>query len=111
MKPVQEGNQTWAEASVAHAGEEAGPEYIIEALDILRVRRVDHGVQCLKDERLIKRLIDDTMCPLSNKKLQVNSRFFDGRNILSKELLDKGLMKRSTCLSRLRLLSLLEISM
>ncbi len=79
---------------VAHAGEEAGPEYIVEALDILKVQRVDHGVQCLKDEELIKRLVTEgislTTCPLSNQKLQINSRFFNGRNV-TKELLKKGL--------------------
>ncbi len=110
MKPVQEGNQTWAEASAAHAGEEAGPKYIIEALDILRVRRVDHGVQCLKDERLIKRLVDERI-PLTTRPSLTRScrstRASSIEEILSKELLDQGLMKRSTCL---RLLSLLEIS-
>lgn len=80
---------------VAHAGEEAGPSYIIEALDCLKVSRIDHGVQCLFDEELVKRLSKErvplTVCPLSNKKLQVNSRYFEGRN-RTKELLDRGLM-------------------
>ena len=79
---------------VAHAGEEADSAYIVEALDVLKVQRVDHGVQCLKDEEMVRRLARDkvplTTCPLSNKKLQVNARFFNGRNV-TKELLDAGL--------------------
>ena len=79
---------------VGHAGEEAGPEYIEEALDVLRVCRIDHGVQCLKDLSLVKRLVQEeiplTTCPLSNDKLQVNSRFFDGKNVTG-ELLSEGL--------------------
>ncbi len=79
---------------VAHAGEEVGPSFITEALDILGVARIDHGVQCINNEELMKRLVNEgiplTTCPLSNDKLQVNSRFFNGRNV-TKELLDKGL--------------------
>ncbi len=79
---------------VAHAGEEAGPSYIMEALDLLGVARIDHGVQCLKSDALVERLVKEkiplTTCPLSNEKLKVNSRFFNGRNV-TKELLDKGL--------------------
>jgi adenosine deaminase len=60
---------------VAHAGEEGPPEYIWEALDILEVQRIDHGVRCLEDDRLVERLgaeqIPLTVCPLSNVKLQV----------------------------------------
>ncbi|MGL6235396.1 MAG: adenosine deaminase [Segniliparus sp.] len=55
---------------VAHAGEEAGPEYVWEALDILGVERIDHGVRSLADPRLVARLRADrvplTVCPLSN---------------------------------------------
>ena len=69
---------------VAHAGEEAGPDYIYEALDVLHVRRIDHGVQCLKDDRLVERLVKEqvplTTCPCSNKKLKVYERYFDGEN-------------------------------
>jgi adenosine deaminase len=79
---------------VAHAGEEAGPEYIREALDVLHVRRVDHGVQCLNDGALVDQLVKEgvplTTCTLSNIKLQVNSRFFDGRDVTG-ELLGAGL--------------------
>lgn len=60
---------------VAHAGEEGPPEYIWEALDLLRVSRIDHGVRAGEDARLIARLADDqiplTVCPLSNTRLQV----------------------------------------
>jgi adenosine deaminase len=60
---------------VAHAGEEGPPEYIWNALDILRVERIDHGVQAINDTRLMQRLIHDkvplTVCPLSNLKLCV----------------------------------------
>jgi adenosine deaminase len=61
--------------TVAHAGEEGPPEYIWQALDLLHVRRVDHGVRCIEDERLMERLVADqiplTVCPLSNVKLRV----------------------------------------
>lgn len=79
---------------VAHAGEEAGPDYIREALDILHVSRIDHGIQCLKDQQLVERLVREevplTTCPLSNIKLQVNPRFFGGKNMTG-EMLSKGL--------------------
>ena len=60
---------------VAHAGEEGPPAYIREALDLLHVERIDHGVQALQDAELIQRLVRDrvplTVCPLSNVKLCV----------------------------------------
>ena len=60
---------------VAHAGEEGPPDYIWQALDVLGVERVDHGVRCLEDSRLVERLVADqmplTVCPLSNLKLRV----------------------------------------
>jgi adenosine deaminase len=60
---------------VAHAGEEGPPEYIWEALDILQARRIDHGVRCVEDERLVQRLAAEqiplTVCPLSNVTLRV----------------------------------------
>ncbi|GAA3669276.1 adenosine deaminase [Nonomuraea antimicrobica] len=60
---------------VAHAGEEGPPSYIWEALDVLRVERVDHGVRCLEDDRLVDRLVAEriplTVCPLSNVRLRV----------------------------------------
>ena len=67
--------------AVAHAGEEGPPEYIWEALDVLEVRRIDHGVRCLEDPRLVDRLVREriplTVCPLSNIKLRVFDRMED----------------------------------
>ncbi len=61
--------------TVAHAGEEGPPEYVYEALDLLHVRRIDHGVRAEEDEALMARLIKEqmplTVCPLSNLKLKV----------------------------------------
>ena len=60
---------------VAHAGEEGPPEYIWEALDLLGAERIDHGVRCLEDAELTRRLAREriplTVCPLSNVKLRV----------------------------------------
>ena len=77
---------------VAHAGEEGPPAYIWTALNLLRVERIDHGVQATRDPMLMRRLVQDriplTVCPLSNLKLKV---FPDlaGHNI--GHLLDAGL--------------------
>jgi len=79
--------------TVAHAGEEGPPEYVWEALNLLNVKRIDHGVQCLKDEKLVEKLsknqIPLTVCPLSNIKLRVFNKLED-HNI--KKMLDKKLM-------------------
>ena len=60
---------------VAHAGEEGPPSYIIEALDLLKVDRIDHGNRCLEDPQLVARIAKEeivlTVCPLSNLKLCV----------------------------------------
>lgn len=60
---------------VAHAGEEGPAEYIHEALDLLKIDRIDHGNRCLDDQQLVDRLVEMqmplTLCPLSNKELQV----------------------------------------
>ena len=78
--------------TVAHAGEEGPPEYIWQALDLLKVSRIDHGVRCIEDARLIKRLATEqvplTVCPLSNVKLGV-FRSLAEHNL--KTLLDLGL--------------------
>jgi adenosine deaminase len=62
--------------AVAHAGEEGPPSYVVEALDLLRVERVDHGVRALEDPALVDRLVAEriplTVCPLSNVRLGVN---------------------------------------
>lgn len=59
----------------AHAGEEGPPAYITEALDLLKVERIDHGVRCLEDPAVVERLAQEniplTVCPLSNIKLCV----------------------------------------
>src|SRR5205814_9364828 len=61
--------------AVAHAGEEGPPAYVWTALDLLKVERIDHGVQSAKDQTLMARLARDriplTVCPLSNLKLCV----------------------------------------
>ncbi len=87
-KAIKEGFLT-----VAHAGEEGPPEYIWEALDLLKVKRIDHGIHCLEDEKLVQRLRNDqiplTVCPLSNVKLYIFKKLKD-HNL--KKLLDKGLI-------------------
>ncbi len=77
---------------VAHAGEEGPPEYIYEALDLLKVERIDHGNTCLKDPELVQRLVKEqiplTVCPLSNTKLCVVD---DMKNHPLPEMLKLGL--------------------
>ena len=79
--------------TVAHAGEEGPPEYIWEALNLLKVKRIDHGVQCLKDSKLVEKLRNDqiplTVCPLSNIKLCV---FKELKKHNLKKMLDENLM-------------------
>jgi adenosine deaminase len=78
--------------TVAHAGEEGPPEYIWQALDVLKAARIDHGVRCLEDPDLTARLAADqiplTVCPLSNVKLRVFESL-PQHNL--KQLLDRGL--------------------
>jgi adenosine deaminase len=78
---------------VAHAGEEGPPAYVWTALDLLKVERIDHGVQSSKDGALMARLAQDriplTVCPLSNLKLRVFPKLAD-HNI--GKLLDAGLV-------------------
>ena len=77
---------------VAHAGEEADFSYIYEALDLLDISRIDHGVQSIKSAELMQRLKDEqmplTVCPNSNIELRVFDTYKE-HNI--KELLDYGL--------------------
>jgi adenosine deaminase len=77
---------------VAHAGEEGPPAYIESALDVLQVERVDHGVRCVEDPALVRRLAASrmplTVCPLSNVKLCVFPTLAE-HNL--KALLDAGL--------------------
>ncbi len=78
---------------VAHAGEEGGSTYIKEALELLDVKRIDHGIRCEEDLVLIQRLkkgqIPLTICPLSNLKLKVINDMSE-HNI--KRLLEYGLL-------------------
>ena len=78
---------------VAHAGEEGGPDYVREALDLLGVERVDHGVRCVEDPELLARLRDEqvplTVCPLSNVALGVVGTLGDH---MLPGMLDAGLL-------------------
>jgi adenosine deaminase len=78
--------------AVAHAGEEGPPAYVTEALDLLHVARIDHGVRSEEDaalcERLVREKVTLTVCPLSNVKLRVFERM-EKHNL--KRLLDRGL--------------------
>jgi adenosine deaminase len=78
--------------TVAHAGEEGPSEYIQQALDVLKVSRIDHGVRCEADPQLVARLAREqiplTICPLSNVKLKVFPHLH-AHNL--KRLLERGL--------------------
>ncbi|MEU8955306.1 adenosine deaminase [Streptomyces sp. NPDC048518] len=78
---------------VAHAGEEGPPAYITEALDVLRVERIDHGLRCMEDPALVERLVRDrvplTLCPLSNVRLRTIDVLEDHP---LPQMLDAGLM-------------------
>ena len=78
--------------TVAHAGEEGPPKYIWDSINLLKVKRIDHGVQCFKDDKLIevlkKKQIPLTVCPLSNVKVCVFDKLED-HNI--KKMLNRGL--------------------
>ncbi|MCB1555599.1 MAG: adenosine deaminase [Xanthomonadales bacterium] len=78
---------------VAHAGEEGPPAYIWSALDVLKVERIDHGVQSLQDAALVERLVKErmplTVCPLSNIKLCVFEKM-DQHNL--RRMLDLGIV-------------------
>lgn len=79
--------------AVAHAGEEGPPSYIWEALDLLKVKRIDHGVRSIEDEALMTRIIEEkiplTVCPLSNIKLCVFKKMSD-HNL--RKLLQRGVL-------------------
>jgi adenosine deaminase len=78
--------------TVAHAGEEGPPDYVWQALNELKVSRIDHGVRSLEDPKLVQHLHETctplTVCPLSNVKLKV---FSDLKEHNVKEMLDLGL--------------------
>ncbi len=77
--------------SVAHAGEEGPPEYIWQAINLLKVARIDHGVRAIEDAVLLKHIIDNsialTVCPLSNTALKVFNDMSE-HNIL--KMLEQG---------------------
>ncbi len=79
--------------TVAHAGEEGDAQYIREAVELLKVSRIDHGNNCLQDPLLVKELVEKqiplTLCPLSNKALQVCP---DLTQHPLKYMLDQGLL-------------------
>ncbi|OQK15121.1 adenosine deaminase [Methyloprofundus sedimenti] len=90
---VFEKAQSMGLLTVAHAGEEGPPAYIWEALDLLKVSRIDHGVRALEDEALVTKLITEkiplTICPLSNIKLCVFKKMSEHNY---RKLLKKGLV-------------------
>lgn len=75
FREVYEAAATLGLRKVAHAGEEGPPAYIREALDVLGVERIDHGLRCMEDPELVERLAREriplTLCPLSNVRLRV----------------------------------------
>ena len=77
---------------VAHAGEEGPADYIWQALDLLKVERVDHGIRCLDDPALVQRLVEEqmplTVCPLSNIRLRAVDTMADHP---LPQMLEKGL--------------------
>jgi len=77
---------------LAHAGEEGDASYVWEAIDLLDIRRIDHGNNALQDENLVKEIIKRdlalTVCPLSNTALQVVD---DLKNHPLKAMMQKGL--------------------
>lgn len=78
---------------VAHAGEEADSSYIWEAINLLHVNRIDHGIRCEEDVKLVDFLIEKqiplTICPLSNVKLKAVKRMQE-HNIV--KLLRQGVL-------------------
>ena len=83
---------------VAHAGEESPPEYIRQALDDLGAVRIDHGVRCMEDPKLVERLREErvplTVCPLSNVRLRC---FPSMEEHPAKRMLDEGLCVTVNC--------------
>ena len=92
FKEVFEKAQAEGFLSVAHAGEEGPPEYIWEAINLLSVSRIDHGVRSMEDPELLNYLTDKqiplTVCPLSNVELKVFDSMVE-HNL--KELLQQGI--------------------
>ncbi len=74
---------------MAHTGEEGPPGYVKEAVELLKVIRIDHGIRAVEDEKLLRSLdrrkMPFTLCPLSNLKLNVvrDLRDYPLRKIMS----------------------------
>ena len=79
--------------TVAHAGEEGPADYVWEAINLLNVERIDHGVQSINDKKLVAELVKKqmplTVCPLSNLKLKVVS---DLKDLPLKRMMDKNML-------------------
>ena len=79
--------------TVAHAGEEGPAAYVRDALDLLHISRIDHGIRSLEDPALVSELAERqialTLCPLSNQKLQVIP---DLRNYPLRKMLENGML-------------------
>ncbi|MDJ0660835.1 MAG: adenosine deaminase [Crocosphaera sp.] len=92
FKPVFDKARAEGFLTVAHAGEEGDADYIWQAINLLKVSRIDHGVHCIDDPQLVNYLADQqiplTVCPLSNVKLKVFNSL-EEHNL--KLLLDQGL--------------------
>jgi adenosine deaminase len=78
---------------VAHAGEEGPPDYVWQALQLLKVSRIDHGIRSLEDPALVDYLVENgiplTVCPLSNVRLRVIDTLADHP---LPEMLERGLL-------------------
>lgn len=92
FKNVYEASVKEGYIPLAHAGEEGPPEYVWEAIDILNIKRIDHGNKALQDPELVKEIVKRdmalTVCPLSNTALQVID---DLKNHPLKKMMDLGL--------------------
>ncbi|NOR27409.1 MAG: adenosine deaminase [Lutibacter sp.] len=92
FKNVYEASVNEGYIPVAHAGEEGSADYVWEAIDILGIKRIDHGNNSLQDEKLVEEIVKRdmalTVCPLSNTALQVVD---DLKNHPLKKMMDLGL--------------------
>lgn len=85
----------------AHAGEEGPASYVKDAVDLLKVVRIDHGIASINDDYLIADLVQEqiplTVCPLSNRALQTVDNL---KNHPLKQLMDHGVLVTSTLMTR-----------
>jgi adenosine deaminase len=77
----------------AHVGENAGPEYIWQALELLKIERIDHGVRCMEDKKLVDELVKNqipiTVCPVSNVQTRIVKKMSEHP---LKQMLQAGLL-------------------